>query len=288
MIQSMTGYGKAEGHVMQHALTVEIRSVNSKTFDLNIKTPSLFRTHEAEIRKSLADRIFRGKVDVYINLDKTEQQSEAELNHALIDKYFQEIKKVEYRLNIQVSDYMSLLLRMPDVYKQSDAAPDEDAIKQLNVLVQQACEHFTAFRLQEGSALEKDLRARVELILTYLSQVMTFEPERAKTVRERISKNLTDLQDAVDQTRLEQEMIYYLEKLDITEEKVRLTNHCQYFLSTMQQDEQPGRKLSFISQEIGREINTIGSKANHFEIQKLVVQMKDELEKIKEQLLNVL
>lgn len=288
MIQSMTGYGKAEGQVMQQTVTVEIRSVNSKSFDMNIKTPPLFRTQESEIRKQLSERIARGKVDVYVNLDRVEQHGDVELNHALIDKYYQEIKKVEYRLNTPVQDYMSLILRMPDVYRQSENVPNEEALQQLNDLVKQACDKFTEFRMQEGAALEFDLRTRIELIATHLSQVMAHEPERALTVRERIGKNLAELKDAVDQTRLEQEMIYYLEKLDVTEEKVRLTNHCKYFLDTMAKEEQPGRKLSFISQEIGREINTIGSKANHFEIQKLVVQMKDELEKIKEQLLNVL
>jgi uncharacterized protein (TIGR00255 family) len=291
MLKSMTGYGKASCSYENKTITIELRSVNSKQLDINTRMPSLYKEKEHEIRNEIGRQAERGKIDISISVEQTEQEKSIKINQTLLKDYFSQIKTVASELDLPISENILLAaLRLPDTLKPEIQSLEEEEWKCIFSCLQEALTIFGQFRLQEGKALEKDINKRVELITHLLSDLKTFESARIDKIKERLQKNLNEFIPAgsIDANRFEQEIIYFLEKLDITEEKVRLRNHCGYFLNTMLQEDAPGRKLGFISQEMGREINTIGSKANDSDIQKCVVMMKDELEKIKEQLMNIL
>lgn len=290
MIKSMTGFGKGEATFQNKKITVEIRSLNSKQLDLNLRLPSVYRQSEYELRTLIARTVQRGKVDVFVNVESQRVETPARINRELFREYLRQMNDTLAYAGID-ADYDTLvpaILRMPEVVSaESETVPDEEHAALLSA-AEAAAAHLDAFRAQEGAILIADLLRRVDLIEQYKDEVVPFEQARTQTIRARILDNLAQLKVDVDSNRLEQEMIFYLEKLDITEEKVRLTNHCRYFREVAAGEEGVGRKLGFIAQEMGREINTMGSKANETNIQILVVKMKDELEKIKEQVLNIL
>ncbi|GGF08206.1 TIGR00255 family protein [Chishuiella changwenlii] len=286
MIASMTGYGKAILELPEKKVTIELRSLNSKTFDLNTRIPSFYREKELEIRNLISETVQRGKIDFSMMVELNPAARTQSLNAELIKNYIEEFKNITP--NVSDSDLLPVVMRMPDVisYKQDDL--NEDEWNQIRSTIIEAINALNKFRTDEGAVLEKHLVLNLNNILHNLELVLPFEIERIETIKERFAKRLEELKVDVDQNRFEQELVFYLEKFDITEEKVRLKNHCEYFLKELSETESNGKKLGFISQEIGREINTLGSKSNHSEMQKIVVQMKDELEKIKEQSLNVL
>ena len=290
MIKSMTGFGKGEATFQNKKITVEIRSLNSKQLDLNLRLPSVYRQSEYELRTLIARTVQRGKVDVFVNVESQRVETPARINRELFREYLRQMNDTLAYAGID-ADYDTLvpaILRMPEVVSaESETVSDEEHAALLSA-AEAAAAHLDAFRAQEGAILIADLLRRVDLIAQYKEEVIPFEQARTQTIRARILDNLAQLKVDVDSNRLEQEMIFYLEKLDITEEKVRLTNHCRYFREVAAGEEGVGRKLGFIAQEMGREINTMGSKANETNIQILVVKMKDELEKIKEQVLNIL
>ncbi len=289
MIKSMTGFGKATRTLDNKKITTEIRSLNSKQLDLGIKMPGKYRTLEYEIRALAAKGIVRGKAEISISVETTAVESTASVNKEMFAAYYRQIREAQQAAGITDSgDITSIVMRMPDVVSQEVATISEEEHTAIMECVEEAIAEFDAFRVQEGAVLIADLLARVDLIESYKVAVEPYEASRIETIRTRINDNLAKLAATPDNNRFEQELIFYLEKLDITEEKVRLTNHCNYFRTTAGEEEQVGRKLGFIAQEMGREINTMGSKANNAEIQILVVKMKDELEKIKEQVLNIL
>lgn len=291
MIKSMTGYGKSQGEIQGRRFLVEIRSINSKTLDIGFKIPAEFREMEAGFRTRVSAVLSRGKVDCNVTWIKSEPDSEENLlhlNQTQIRTYLEELQRMGYRI---AAPGIGTVLALPGTVCENRSLELQDSDRDAVLRALDESLHATdESRTQEGSVLEKDFLLRVTTIEELAQAVEPFERERVPAIRQRLEKQLSDWENAekkVDANRLEQEMIYYLEKLDITEEKVRLHKHCRYFLDTMRED-MPGRKLAFIAQEMGREINTMGSKANHVDIQKLVVQMKDELEKIKEQLFNIL
>jgi uncharacterized protein (TIGR00255 family) len=291
MIYSMTGFGRANAQINQTNYTVEIKSLNSKQLDLNLKLPLNFKEKEIEIRKHISDLLVRGKVDVYISTEKGEDSTGYVINQSVIENYFNQMKKIQSSLMIEAPDMLNALLRLPNVLQAQENNFDENEFAALWESLQEAIVQLNEFRIQEGKALEMDFEKRISTILHLNKEIQELAPKRAEKVREKISESLKNLSEKIEvnNDRFEQEMIFYLEKFDITEEVVRLENHCDYFTETMADTEvSKGKKLNFISQELGREINTIGSKANDVDIQKKVVQMKDELEKIKEQLNNVL
>ncbi len=296
MIRSMTGFGKSEVTINNKKITVEIRTLNSKQLDLSLRMPSVYRSIEAEVRSELARGVVRGKCDVQVSYSYIGEGSEAtkKINKELFASYLDQLKEVceESNLgNLSANYYDHLLpsiLRMPDVVAAQEEAVDPSECESVLEAVKAAITHLNAFREQEGAILIADLLKRIDLIEAGKEAVTPFEQARVESVKSRIRENIAKLQVDVDSNRLEAEMIFYAEKLDITEEKVRLTNHCKYFREVAASEEGVGRKLGFISQEIGREINTMGSKANEANIQRIVVGMKDELEKIKEQSLNIL
>lgn len=286
----MTGYGKAVCELPQKKVTVEMRSLNSRQLDLGMRVSSAYRDKEAELRSELARQVERGKVDFSIFVEFTGDSGLVSVNKPLAMNYHSALKKLAHDIGEdERANYLPLIVKMPDVLKQEKLEVDENEWKQVAQTVQEAIRNFNSFREDEGKTLSREFEDRIGIIRSKLEEVKALDPQRAAGIRERISKNLDEFIGAekIDRNRFEQELIYYLEKLDITEEKLRLLTHCDYFSKTMQ-EASSGRKLGFISQEIGREINTIGSKANDAGIQRLVVEMKDELEKIKEQLLNVL
>jgi uncharacterized protein (TIGR00255 family) len=288
MLQSMTGFGKSNGLYQSKKVSIEIRSLNSKGLDLNVKIPTSYRELESEIRKLLGEQLDRGKIDFGIYIESQSDQSNGLINTELATLYYQELKKLNESWSEAPVDYLSLVLRLPDVLNQQAPEVSDEEKKFIMDLALSACQKLTQFRAQEGEALHADFTEKIESIRNGIEEIRAFEPERIQVIRERISKALSDLSDVrIDENRLEQEMIYYLEKLDVSEEKMRLTNHLDYFLNTMV-IQRNGKKLGFICQEMGREINTLGSKCNHAEIQKRVVDMKDNLEKMKEQILNTL
>ena len=295
MIRSMTGYGKAEAILETGKITVEVRSLNGKTADISLKTSMLPKDKEMAVRQKIAAALTRGNIDFFITYEPNAADSAKKINMDLAMEYYQQISDLGEKLGAHnlwsqnPNDLLAMILRMPEVMD----ARKQDVITDVNWPVVEACidealANINAFRAQEGDVLYKDITEKVANILEYSAQVETFEKERVDAVREKILSRFAELKAEPDQSRLEQEMIFYIEKLDINEEKVRLRQHCKYFLDTIASEECPGKKLGFIAQEMGREINTTGSKANHTEIQKIVVKMKDELEKIKEQSLNVL
>ena len=287
----MTGYGKAECLLPDKKLTIEIRSLNSKQMDTNARLPSLYKEKELEIRQLITAVLERGKVECTFHYEIAENASSGSINEAVVKAYYEQLYKIAGELGLPTSpELLSTALRLPDTIRTEKAGIEEEEWIKVKEALEQALEQVQKFRNQEGRSLDKDLRERVEAISEKLEKVAGYEASRMEQIKERIGNNLEEFlkKDAVDENRFEQELIYYLEKLDISEEKVRLANHCKYFLETMHEAGPVGKKLGFISQEMGREINTLGSKANQTEIQKLVVEMKDELERIKEQVLNIL
>ncbi|WP_313386589.1 endoribonuclease YicC domain-containing protein [Chishuiella sp.] len=282
----MTGYGKSILELPEKKITIELRSLNSKTFDLNTRIPSFYREKELEIRNLLSEKIQRGKVDFSMMVELNPAARNQSLNADLIKKYISEFKEITPE--VTDAELLPVVMRMPDVISYTQDELNEDEWNQIRTTILEAADALNKFRADEGAVLEKYLRLNLNNILQLLTDVTPFEKVRIETIKDRFAKRMDEQKIDVDQNRFEQELIFYLEKLDITEEKVRLKNHCEYFLKELESIESNGKKLGFISQEIGREINTLGSKSNHSEMQKIVVQMKDELEKIKEQSLNVL
>ena len=290
MIRSMTGYGIAEQTFHTKKITVEIKTLNSKQIDLQVKLPNELRAAELDLRNQIGAKLLRGKIDAMITVTDTDLTQTYHIDQEVVKAYKEQIEAVSRQLGIApAEDMAALLFRMPGIFNVPAESYDEAFIAKVSETVEQALTTVDNFRIQEGQTLKKDLLHRVELILGLLEQVEPYEKSRHEVIKQRITKNLTELTTAgqYDENRFEQELIYYLEKLDITEEKVRLRQHCNYFNESCDED-QAGKKLGFIAQEMGREINTLGSKANEVNIQKLVVKMKDELEKIKEQVCNIL
>ena len=289
----MTGFGKAECEPAGKRVTVEIRSLNSRQLDINLKLPVIFKEKEAVLRNLVASRLSRGKIDVTIITDQTATDQVPFINKAVVKHYFEELEKTAKELNLREGDpleMMKMALRMPDTLINYQTGPDEMEWETVYSSFLEAVDRTDRYRAGEGEALEYDLQKRISAIEFSLSAIEKFERQRIENIRKRLQQNLNEFlgDNNIDRNRFEQEIIFYLDKLDITEEKVRLKKHLDYLRDTLDSEEASGKKLGFISQEIGREINTIGSKANDFNIQKLVVQMKDDLEKIKEQLLNIL
>ena len=288
MLLSMTGFGKSNGVFESKKVSVEIRSLNSKGLDLSLKIASPYRDLETDIRKMLSENLDRGKVDIGIFIESTNESLNNIINNEVATKYYSAIKKLNESWGEAPQDYLSIVLRMPEVLNTQTAELTEEEKKWILNLVNETCGKLNDFRAQEGAALKKEFELRIGEIRSLLSQIEAFEDIRILQIKERILKGLKELEHPVlDQNRLEQEMIFYLEKLDVSEEKMRLINHLDYFIETMNSP-LSGKKLGFIAQELGREINTLGSKSNHGGMQKLVVEMKDNLEKIKEQVLNTL
>ena len=290
MIQSMTGFGKAEGQLDSKKVTIQLKSLNSKQTDVTVKVPSSFKEKELSYRKILAEKLSRGKVEMYLSYEAAESAASYSIDQKLFKSYFSQLTELENNLKTNSGDLFASILRLPDVIKNNEEELEADEWKKVEEILNEAIKNLIDFRLEEGKSLEDDLSNQISAIDELLQEALKYDAERTEIVRERLRSNLADLEnkEKVNEDRFEQEMIYYLEKYDISEEKVRLKTHCDYFKKTMAEDTGQGKKLGFISQEIGREINTLGSKANHAEMQKLVVQMKDHLEKIKEQVLNVL
>ena len=290
MLKSMTGFGKAECKLTDKKVRIEIKALNSKNLDLNVETASLYREKELEIRNILKDVIVRGKVDITIYYDLTGASNQGVINTETVKEYFLQLKSVADELNIPVSDnLLQSVINLPDVLKSNRQELSKAEWISIEKGIKEALVEFDKFRSQDGKVIEKDFRIRVKEIMKYLIEVEKYEKKRVVKIKDRLLEKLKDVaESSFDENRLEQEMIYFVEKLDITEEKVRLKNHCEYFLENLKTDEPIGKKLGFIVQEMGREINTLGSKANDTDMQKLVILMKDNLEKIKEQVLNIL
>ncbi|MDA9892416.1 YicC family protein [Flavobacteriaceae bacterium] len=285
MIMSMTGFGKTETQWEDKNLSIEIRSLNSKNADINLRTPSYLREMDTEIRKRIAKQLHRGKIDLNIFIEFNGQNAPSTINTAVVKSYMDQLKTIS---DGSESEMMAIAMRLPDTLSSERETLQETEKEAVYTLIGQVLKDIENYRTDEGNALEKDLKKRLELIENHLQSVIKIDPERNEKIEQKLRSALEDLKIEIDANRFEQELIFYLEKFDITEEKVRLKNHLDYFKEVMNNDFPNGKKLGFIAQELGREINTIGSKANHAELQKIVVQMKDELEKIKEQLLNVL
>lgn len=281
----MTGYGKGVVQLPSRKITVEIKSLNSKNLDVHMRMPSSYREKELDLRDIIAGRLKRGKVDFSLYIEITGQETNASVNQAVVKEYMRQLGEIAPGTP---SELMQMALRLPDTLSSERDEIDEGEYHEILRAVEEALEAIVDYRATEGKALEADFIIRIENITGLLDQVIAIDPERIENVRQRLDRAVTELKEEVDQNRFEQELMYYLEKYDITEEKVRLKNHLEYFAKTLASDDSNGKKLGFITQEIGREINTIGSKSNFAPMQQLVVQMKDELEKIKEQALNVL
>jgi len=300
MIQSMTGYGRVEFNLKNKNFTVEIKSLNSKTTDFNLKLPVIYRNKEIILRKILSEKLKRGKVELSIWFEKTQTNTPYEFDKKLILKYYKQLNSIKQDLGLKANnlknffcqnniDLMPIILKMPDVLIKKDEKVEKDEWIEIEKNVHDALDKLITFREDEGNTLYKDISIRINLIKTLITELERFESQRIEKIKSNIKNKLAALEiQNLDQNRLEQELIYYLEKLDITEEKVRLNAHIDYFLECLDTESPNGKKLTFISQEIGREVNTLGSKSNHSDMQKIVVQMKDELEKVKEQLLNIL
>ena len=285
MIQSMTGFGKATLQLPTKKITVEVKSLNSKGLDLSVRMPSLYREMELGLRNQIALKLERGKVDFSIFIESTAEQTSTKVNVPIVKAYIKQLREVY--ADADETELMKMAVRMPDTMKIERDEIDENDWIQIQTVIEEALQNILNFRRDEGASLEKEFQLRIGNIRQYMTDALALDPERVQAIKDRLQTAISELKVNVDENRFEQELIYYLEKLDITEEKVRLTNHLDYFLETINGTEANGRKLGFITQEMGREINTMGSKSNHTEMQKLVVMMKDELEKIKEQVLNV-
>ncbi|WP_270516734.1 YicC/YloC family endoribonuclease [Sanguibacteroides sp. AM78-02pH3A] len=292
MVKSMTGFGKATVESGDKKIVIEVKSLNSKQLDVNLKTPNLYKEKDIEIRNTIKNYLERGKVDMFIYFDGTDADKEVAVNKSAVSQYYQQMLDVASSLGVEPDkgELLQTIMRFPDTLQVKSEELDEEEWLHLKAGILKALEEVNKFRVQEGAVLIKDILNRIELIKSLSAEVPRFEAQRVVAIKQRLQEKMKEWGEIknIDENRLEQEIIYYLEKLDITEEKVRLANHCKYFIETAEKEEAPGRKLGFIAQEIGREINTMGSKANDHDIQKLVVRMKDELEKIKEQSLNVL
>ncbi len=291
MIKSMTGFGKASCQLPDKTINIEVRALNGKNLDIGLKVPQIYKEKEQEVRSLLSGSLSRGKIELYINIDSHNASAAYGLNKPLLEKYYHELSDFAREVGAPEStDLIPAILRLPEVFQQEDRTPDEAEWTALLEALQQAIQQADAYRISEGAHLENDLQERIAVIGGLLSEIEPLEAQRTSAMRDKLHKALETLNEKnnYDPNRFEQELIYYLEKLDITEEKVRLNKHLEYFSDTLSADISSGKKLGFITQEIGREINTIGSKANDASIQRIVVQMKDELEKIKEQLMNIL
>ena len=282
----MTGFGKSSLQLATKKITVEVKSLNSKGLDLNVRIPSVYREMELGLRNEVATRLERGKIDLSVYIELTGEQTSTKINVPIVQAYMQQTKAVLPQAD--ETELMKMAVRMPDAFKTEREEIDENDWIEIQHVIQEALANIAQFRVDEGASLQKEFVLRIGNIRSYMQEALLLDHERVQAIKDRLQTAIAELQVQVDENRFEQELIYYLEKLDITEEKVRLTNHLDYFIETLNGAEANGRKLGFITQEMGREINTMGSKANHATMQKLVVQMKDELEKIKEQVLNVL
>ncbi|WP_417366550.1 YicC/YloC family endoribonuclease [Flavobacterium beibuense] len=285
MIQSMTGFGKSSLQLPTKKITVEIKSLNSKGLDLSVRMPSAYREMELKLRNQIAQRLERGKVDFSLFVEVTGEETSSKVNIPIVKAYINQMKEI---VDGDETELLKMAVRMPDALKTEREEIDENEWSSIQGVVDQALDNIQSFRVSEGIALEKEFLVRVSNIIKLMKETVSYDNERIENVKTKLSNAIAELEVNVDENRFEQELIYYLEKMDITEEKVRLENHLNYFMETLAGNEANGRKLGFITQEIGREINTMGSKSNHAQMQKLVVQMKDELEKIKEQVLNIL
>jgi uncharacterized protein (TIGR00255 family) len=285
MILSMTGFGRAETVYQGTKITVDIKSLNSKNFDLNVKTPLRYKEKEFDIRKLLNDKILRGKVDCYINCESLDDNNDVKINQDVVKNYMNQLREVGS--DAPEFELLKMAVRMPDVLSTKSSELEDEEWKALLAVVQESVARFIEFRQTEGNQLAEEIEKIVQNIELNLKQVAQYEEERIQPIKDRYQTALKNFEN-IDETRYYQEMVYFVEKLDISEEKVRLSQHIKYYLEVMKNEDFNGKKLGFIAQEMGREINTLGSKANHSEIQKLVVEMKDDLEKIKEQTLNVL
>ncbi|MGI9547168.1 MAG: YicC/YloC family endoribonuclease [Flavobacteriaceae bacterium] len=285
MIQSMTGFGKHVIQLPSKKVTVELKSLNSKNLDINVRMPSLYREKELELRRTIAAALQRGKVDFGLYVEITGNEATSSVNEGVIRQYMKQLRAIAEGDDLRL---LEMALKLPDSLKTDRDDIDESEYKAILEALDNALAELNSFRSKEGEVLEKDFGERVEQMTILLKKIVDLDPERLATIRTRLEKAVEDLKGEVDANRFEQELMYYLEKYDITEEKVRLQNHLNYFTETLRSDQSNGKKLGFISQEIGREINTIGSKANYAPMQQIVVQMKDALEKVKEQMLNVL
>jgi uncharacterized protein (TIGR00255 family) len=291
MITSMTGYGKASCELGDKIVTVEIKSLNSKQSDLYIRIPNGYRVMEPDIRNELTNSLKRGKIELSLTVEYKEGRQAAQVNAAIVKNYYHQLKSIADELGIGSNEpLLQAVLRMPETFNNEKETSDDSESHKLMQALTSAIDEVKKFRENEGNTLAVDIRSHISRIESLLGQIEPFEKERAVSFRKKLENSLHEYlpDESIDKNRFEQELIYYLEKVDITEEKTRLRHHCSYFLEVMNEDDQVGRKLGFVAQEIGREINTIGSKANHSGIQKLVVLMKDELEKVKEQIMNVL
>lgn len=290
MIQSMTGFGKASAELEKRKVTVEIKSLNSKQLDLSVRMPNLYKEHEMEIRNLLSRELERGKVDFLIYIENIGSETATQINQNQLEGYYSQIKESAQKLGVETpADWFQTLLRLPDVLKYESQEVDEEEWKAVTDIIRKAIKQLQEFRKQEGAMLQNLFEEKIANISSLLVEIEPFEAERVDKIKVRITEALQKIEDFdYDKNRFEQEMIYYIEKLDINEEKSRLANHLSYFLKTMENGSGQGKKLGFISQEIGREVNTMGSKSNHADMQQIVVRMKDELEQIKEQVLNVL
>jgi len=291
MIKSMTGFGKAECENDQRKFIIEIRTLNGKQADVAMKLPNIFKEREIEIRNELLSRLQRGKIEIYVTMDGGADDTTTQFNEIAIRNYYRQMVDIAERNNIPMpADILNAIVRLPEALKSERHQPDEQEWKILYDGIKRAVQQVNHFREQEGVALQEDMSARLQLIETYVTEVEKHEPQRMEHIRNRLRQSLIEYvgENAIDQNRFEQELIYFLDKIDVNEEKVRLRNHCAYFVSTMREGDGVGKKLGFIAQEMGREINTIGSKANNAEMQQIVIRMKDELEKIKELVMNVL
>lgn len=285
MIYSMTGYGKSVLQLPTKKVTIELKSLNSKSLDLSARMPSIYREKELSVRKLLADALERGKIDFSIYVEATAEDTSTQINTPVVKQYIQQLRQV---VDGDPIELLKMAVRFPDAINTVREEIDENEWQLIATEIDKAVEDLNSHRLDEGKVLEQEFNKRVDIISNLLDRVITMDPERVEGVRERLLKGVEELKDKYDENRFEQELVYYIEKFDITEEKVRLKNHLDYFIECINSKDSNGKKLGFISQEMGREINTIGSKSNYAPMQQLVVQMKDELEKIKEQLLNVL
>ena len=281
----MTGYGKSVLQLPSKKISIEVKSLNSKNLDLNTRMPSLYREKELGIRKLIASKLERGKVDFSLYMEITGEETSTQINKTVVKQYIKQLKDV---VDGDETELLKMAIRLPDAVTTERDEMDEDEWDEIAAEINTALDKIQQYRLDEGKSLESEFFDRVKNIADLLDEVIAMDPERIEGVRERLHKGVAELKEKVDENRFEQELVFYIEKFDITEEKVRLKNHLDYFISALSSDDSNGKKLGFISQEMGREINTIGSKSNYAPMQKLVVQMKDELEKIKEQLLNVL
>ena len=285
MIKSMTGFGKAETQFQNKNYILELRSLNSKGLELNTRLPIQFREIEIHLKKIIGESLQRGKIDLSLNIEYIEQSSSKKINLGVVNQYIEQLREIE---DADRLDLLKIAMRLPDTLKTELNDNEEDEIKTIESLLEKALINLNKYRVDEGSSLEEDFKKRLIKLKALIDKVIQIDPERKEKIENKLRTSIEELQIEIDENRFEQELIYYIEKYDITEERVRLDSHIEYFTHTMENSSSNGKKLGFIAQEMGREINTIGSKASHAGLQKVVIQMKDELEKIKEQLLNVL